>query len=254
MAPLHPARIVLKWATLVLFIGTGLFAVGTLVLFLVVRAESSKQAPLQTGPVAGVPGLFAIEDRGVNFYLLKRGAQLIAFDAGRDPRANARALDSLGLDAQSVTAVFLTHSDSDHCGGAGLFSNARVYLSRAEEPLATGKIRRLLAFKNAYFSEHTALDDGQTVPVEGLAIQAIATPGHTPGSLCFLAGDTLLFAGDTLALYDGKAAVFSDLFNMSSARQKRSLHRLSALTHVVFAATGHHGVTGRFQEAIASWR
>ncbi len=41
------------------------------------------------------------------------------------------------------------------------------------------------------------LVDGQVIEVGDLAIQVIHTPGHSPGSVCFLAGDHL-FTGDTL--------------------------------------------------------
>jgi glyoxylase-like metal-dependent hydrolase (beta-lactamase superfamily II) len=43
------------------------------------------------------------------------------------------------------------------------------------------------------------LEDESVVPVGRLRLRTIATPGHTPGSMCFqLEGTPLLFSGDTL--------------------------------------------------------
>ena len=41
------------------------------------------------------------------------------------------------------------------------------------------------------------MTDGDEVDVAGLKLKAIATPGHTPGSVSYYA-DGLLFSGDTL--------------------------------------------------------
>ncbi|MCL5948597.1 MAG: MBL fold metallo-hydrolase [Actinobacteria bacterium] len=43
------------------------------------------------------------------------------------------------------------------------------------------------------------IEDGAVVEVGKLRVHAIATPGHTPGSICFsVEGTPLLFTGDTL--------------------------------------------------------
>jgi glyoxylase-like metal-dependent hydrolase (beta-lactamase superfamily II) len=43
------------------------------------------------------------------------------------------------------------------------------------------------------------LEDESVIPVGNLRLSTIATPGHTPGSMCFqLEGTPLLFSGDTL--------------------------------------------------------
>ncbi len=43
------------------------------------------------------------------------------------------------------------------------------------------------------------LDDDETLSVGDLRITTLATPGHTPGSICFaVEGTNLLFTGDTL--------------------------------------------------------
>ena len=48
-------------------------------------------------------------------------------------------------------------------------------------------------------SYDSLLEDDSVVEVGDLRLRAIATPGHTPGSVCFrLEGSPLLFSGDTL--------------------------------------------------------
>jgi glyoxylase-like metal-dependent hydrolase (beta-lactamase superfamily II) len=43
------------------------------------------------------------------------------------------------------------------------------------------------------------LDDESVIPVGRLRLHTIATPGHTPGSMCFLVeGHPVVFSGDTL--------------------------------------------------------
>ena len=42
-----------------------------------------------------------------------------------------------------------------------------------------------------------ALTDGEEVEIGGLKMRVLFTPGHTPGSICFLVGDHLV-SGDTL--------------------------------------------------------
>ena len=55
------------------------------------------------------------------------------------------------------------------------------------------------------FHENVALDpemvtdwkDGDTVTMDSITFRVLKTPGHTPGSVCLIAGD-VIFSGDTL--------------------------------------------------------
>lgn len=48
-----------------------------------------------------------------------------------------------------------------------------------------------------YVEPEVRLDGGETLPIEGLSIKAIWTPGHTPGHTCFYdEGSKLLLTGD----------------------------------------------------------
>ena len=82
-------------------------------------------------------------------WLLRNGERVILVDTGydageaaqrgrpilQDPRA---ALAPLGVAAEEVTEVVVTHLHYDHAGGLHLFPNARLHLQAAEMAYATG--------------------------------------------------------------------------------------------------------------------
>ena len=96
-----------------------------------------------------------------------------------------------------VTAVLLTHSHPDHWAEYELVkaaTGAPVRCHPAERILPAERIDRPLA-------------DGEEIAVGRLAVRVIHTPGHTPGSTCFLVsaeggfasgGGRYLLSGDTL--------------------------------------------------------
>ena len=136
--------------------------------------------PLATADIALVradnPGPFTLE--GTNSWLLGREPVL-----GRGPRARRSRATSTGsrADAQArggVGGIALTHGHGDHTDGvAGLL--ARV----GDAPVAAA----------AWEGATVRLADGDAFG----PLQAIATPGHAPDHLAFLAG-RVLFTGDAV--------------------------------------------------------
>jgi glyoxylase-like metal-dependent hydrolase (beta-lactamase superfamily II) len=127
-----------------------------------------------------------------------------------------------------IGGILLTHGHPDHTNGiSGLLSHADVpvYISRHEAPYYRPQNIHL-----------TDLDEGATVSVGNLDISVIATPGHTPGGLCYHI-DNHLITGDTLFI-DACGRV--DLPGGSAAILYDSLQRLKQLPDKTRIYPGHH--------------
>ena len=86
-----------------------------------------------------------------------------------------------------VTLILVTHSHMDHIGALSELK------SRLRVPVAIHR----LDMKALSVKPEILLEDGQEVAFGKARLKVIHTPGHTPGSLCFLVGKHLL-SGDTL--------------------------------------------------------
>lgn len=202
-----------------------------------------------------VSNIYVVRGAGyVNFYVVKGDGGLVAFDCGMDKAIAAKEMSTLSLDPLKVKALFLTHTDSDHAGALGLFSNAKVYISEQEEQMVNGKTPRMMFSANSVPAGYSLLRDGQDIEIAGLKIRCILTPGHTPGAMCYLVNGKYLFTGDTLSLKNGSAGTFNDLFNMNTSLQKSSLAKLAKLSGVEYIFTAHHGYSDDFQKAFEPWK
>ena len=216
------------------------------------KLETDKMSPAETGQVA--PDVLAVRDGYVNLYLMDSGDGYVAFDAGRSPDVVLEEMTSLSIRPERVRAVFLTHSDMDHTGALEVFTQATVYLPDLEEQMIDGRTNRFFVFGNKVDRAYTLVTDNQVMSIGGLEIEAIATPGHTPGSMCYLVNGTHLYVGDTASLIDGTVGLFNDLFNMDSETQEGSLRELATLTTPTHMFTAHYGVSSDLQAALRDFR
>jgi glyoxylase-like metal-dependent hydrolase (beta-lactamase superfamily II) len=102
-------------------------------------------------------------------------------------------------DEMEISHALVTHTHPDHVGGSfagkeiqGLGEIlARLPLKVVINKAEAGYLKTLSA------SDLIKVDSGDEIDLGGLKIKLIHTPGHTPGSQCFLIEDTLI-SGDTL--------------------------------------------------------
>lgn len=86
-----------------------------------------------------------------------------------------------------VTTVLETHGHWDHIGAVPAVREAGYQVGVTEADAA------MLP------SYDYLLEDDTILPIGRLRLRTIATPGHTPGSICFaMEGSPVLFSGDTL--------------------------------------------------------
>jgi glyoxylase-like metal-dependent hydrolase (beta-lactamase superfamily II) len=124
-----------------------------------------------------------------NVWLVGDEREVLVIDAAHDVEAIAA-----GVGDRRVVAIVCTHAHDDHVNRAPALADrfaAPVYLNPADAPLweMTHPDRR----------PDRDLADGAVLTAGGVAVRAVATPGHSPGSTCLYAPDLgALFSGDTL--------------------------------------------------------
>ena len=166
--------------------------------------------------------------------------EAIVVDPG-DDAANIRAV--LEQDNLSVASYMLTHGHVDHISAlADLHASlpAPVGLSKHDINWAFDDAVQMPPFYGAPTRPETIereLDDGQEWTDIGVTCRVIATPGHTPGSVCFhFPEEKALFTGDTL--FAGSVGR-TDLPGGNPEALMKSLARLAALPEDTVAYCGH---------------
>lgn len=109
-----------------------------------------------------------------------------------DPAHNAHVVhDAIG--DRRVAAILLTHGHWDHVRaavGLGRKVDVQPRLRKPDE---------FLWRESHPTAPFTVLEDGDIFEAGGARLVALATPGHTPGSTCFVEDSLgVVFTGDTL--------------------------------------------------------
>ena len=140
-----------------------------------------------------------------------------------------RILKIASVDGMKVTAGLATHHHYDHTNGiADLVAKAAcpVYIHKADIPY----------LKNDIKNEVKPVDSGSKLEIGDITITFIHTPGHTPGSQCFLVNDRLV-SGDTLFI---NACGRCDMPGGDPAQMYESLQRLAKLDDGTILFPGHN--------------
>ena len=116
-------------------------------------------------------------------YLALCGNDALIVDPCGDTSKIRRCLDS--LPGPAARYILLTHSHRDHVSGV--------------EEVKRFFPAPVCGSENSAFPCDRLLRDADRLPIGGGFVEVIATPGHTPDSLCFRTScDSALFTGDTL--------------------------------------------------------
>lgn len=173
--------------------------------------------PIVTGPLAE------------NCYLLWEGASAWIIDPGADDDAILAELSARDL---TPCAIVLTHGHFDHVGALDAlvkhFPDIPVVLHDADAAWAfTHPFNQYPPFYLHQKRPATLLAPGESLMIGGMTARVLHTPGHTPGSCCFVVerpGEApLCFTGDTL--FKGSVGR-TDLPGGSFLELNRSLARL----------------------------
>ncbi len=155
--------------------------------------------------------------------------------------APSELIDAIEADGMRLSGVLVTHYHADHAGG-NLFGHdiagLRGVLEQASVPVHVQKSEVPWVVRAAGVGEAdlVAHDPDDRVIVGDLEVRLIHTPGHTPGSQCFLVEGRLV-AGDTLFL---EGCGRTDLPGSDPAAMYESLQvRLARLPDSTVVYPGH---------------
>jgi len=199
-----------------LALGLAVLAAGASVIVGYLRYHAQTVPPLGPSPVTLVPGvhlLGGLEPSAA--YVVETSAGLVAIDAGLkgDARPLKDQMARLGLDWRRLRSVLLTHVHGDHSGGAEYLraqTGAKVYAGQGDAPVLRAGGPREAFFSVFYMPNDTPHPTTVDVELKGdevldfgdVRFRALATPGHTPGSICYLMERgplRVFFAGDIIS-------------------------------------------------------
>lgn len=141
--------------------------------------------------------------------------------------------------------ILLTHGHFDHIIGVKSVKEkygAQVVISKEDEPMLNSSKLSLAVFCNAPQNNVDAdiiVKDGDEITLGEIKIKVMATPGHTSGSVCYIA-ENCIFSGDTLFYCScGR----TDFPSGSHEQMMSSLQKLKALDGDYNVYTGHNNLT-----------
>jgi glyoxylase-like metal-dependent hydrolase (beta-lactamase superfamily II) len=142
-----------------------------------------------------------------------------------------KELETLGLKPTDLAHILLTHHDLDHIGNARALqqaSGAKLWASQEDVPYILGQrsrpgIKRLTQM--IVKADVPQVDETYTPGQRIGEIEVIATPGHTPGHVSFLFGETLL-SGDLVVNNKGRLQAAPALLTWDRKVLGRSLHEV----------------------------
>ncbi|MCQ9368945.1 MBL fold metallo-hydrolase [Brevibacterium sp. 50QC2O2] len=167
-----------------------------------------------------------------NVWIVGDDSEVIVIDPAHSSSEVARAVGG-----RRVKAILLTHGHDDHVRAAldakAALGDPPVLLNHAD----------LMLWEMVH--PGTAPDgdiaDGDEFPVAGVTLRAVHTPGHSPGSTCFIlsgaAEGPVVFTGDTL--FNGGPGATGRSYSSFETIIESIRDRLLSLPEETTVLTGH---------------
>jgi len=211
-------------------------------------------APLEDGwfkVYVVAPGVFAIneprQEEQVTSFLIVGEQRAVLFDTGL---GIGRISDVVKKLTPLPVTVLNSHTHFDHVGGNHEFTDVRnldedfsranargdvgqALRDYAKDTLAADRVCGALprdvrsrTYEMPTWRTSSAVKDGERLELGGRTLEVLATPGHTPDSMCLLdAANGLLFTGDTY--YAGEVFLWAPETDV--ARYEASIERIARL-------------------------
>jgi glyoxylase-like metal-dependent hydrolase (beta-lactamase superfamily II) len=160
----------------------------------------------------------SINGYGVQGYMVYDGGEALLIDTAYNASG---MIDVLSQHHLRLVGICLTHGHADHADGIDQilkYREAPVYLGSEDVELLSWR---------PPVDQLKAPENGQTIAAGRLRVQCLATPGHTPGGMCYRVdaeSQRVCFVGDTL---------FAGSIGRSNPSTLYQTHLGSVRTHVL---------------------
>ncbi len=136
------------------------------------------------------------------FVVYKEGSsKAFVVDPGADYARVKERLDDNGI--TEVTHILLTHGHFDHIGAAARLAaetGAKVCIHRRDAAMLqsdTQSLAVMVGLSIEPVEPDVLFEGGEIIVAADIEVEVLHTPGHSGGSVCYLA-DEAMFSGDTL--------------------------------------------------------
>ncbi|MBR5219142.1 MAG: MBL fold metallo-hydrolase [Clostridia bacterium] len=175
-----------------------------------------------------------------NTYIVWDEKEAIIIDCGSDVQRIMDAVDATGV---PLAAILITHGHFDHIMTTAQIkemTGAPVYISVKDAPKTSDNIKNRGAdfgVSAPAFEADRLVNDGDILEFCGKSFKVIDAPGHSEGSICYMA-DNHLFCGDVL--FKGTIGRFE---REDKPQMKASVKKLLELDEDTNVYPGHGDAT-----------
>jgi len=155
---------------------------------------------------------------------LDNDTNVVVIDVAWDPD---KIIKTAEKENKTIKAALLTHTHFDHCNAVEAFSKKMpipIYVNKEEADEISSNSEVILTQNNT------------KIEIASLKIECLHTPGHSPGSQCFLINN-VVFTGDTLFV-DSCGRI--DLHGSNPKDMSKSLKKLASLPDNTVVYPGHN--------------